>query len=76
MCPLLCKVELEVVLKKMDSDRAKYEQKLEQQAQLLDTRAAKINKLEGIYSSGLILQLIPMFLLLRVTCLHQLMSVL
>uniref|UniRef100_A0A3Q4BS08 C2 domain-containing protein n=1 Tax=Mola mola TaxID=94237 RepID=A0A3Q4BS08_MOLML len=41
------KVELEVVLKKMDSDRAKYEQKLEQQAQLLDTRAAKINKLEA-----------------------------
>uniref|UniRef100_A0A3Q3XDV6 C2 domain-containing protein n=1 Tax=Mola mola TaxID=94237 RepID=A0A3Q3XDV6_MOLML len=28
-------------------DRAKYEQKLEQQAQLLDTRAAKINKLEA-----------------------------
>lgn len=41
--------ELEAVLKKMDSDKVNYEQKLEQQAQLLDTRAAKIKKLEGHY---------------------------
>ncbi|XP_044048154.1 protein fantom [Siniperca chuatsi] len=41
------KAELEAVLKKMDSDRVEYEQKLERQAQLLDTRAAKIKKLEA-----------------------------
>lgn len=47
--------ELEAVLKKMDGDRAEHDQKLERQAQLLDTRAAKIRKLEGIYSSSLLL---------------------
>lgn len=36
-------------MRKMDADRVEYEQKLERQAQLLDTRAAKIKKLEGIY---------------------------
>ncbi|XP_070763837.1 protein fantom [Enoplosus armatus] len=41
------KAELEAVLKKMDSDRVEHEQKLERQAQLLDTRAAKIKKLEA-----------------------------
>nr|XP_046250662.1 protein fantom isoform X2 [Scatophagus argus] len=41
------KAELEAVRKKMDSDKVEYEQKLERQAQLLDTRAAKINKLEA-----------------------------
>lgn len=41
--------ELEAVLKKMDGDRAEHEQKLERQAQLLDRRAAKIRKLEGIH---------------------------
>ncbi|XP_039988659.1 protein fantom isoform X2 [Xiphias gladius] len=41
------KAELEAVLQKMDSDKVGYEQKLERQAQLLDTRAAKIKKLEG-----------------------------
>ncbi len=45
--------ELEAVLKKMNSDKMEYEQKLKRQAQLLDTKAAKINKLEGIYSSRL-----------------------
>lgn len=45
--------ELEAVLRKMDTDRVEYEQKLERQAQLLDTKAAKIKKLEGISSSGL-----------------------
>lgn len=46
------KAELEAVQRKMDSDRVEQEQKLERQAQLLDTRAAKINKLEGMYSPG------------------------
>uniref|UniRef100_A0A3Q3JUC2 C2 domain-containing protein n=1 Tax=Monopterus albus TaxID=43700 RepID=A0A3Q3JUC2_MONAL len=41
------KAELESVLRKMESDRGEYKQKLEQQAQLLDTRAAKIKKLEA-----------------------------
>ncbi|XP_040927129.1 protein fantom isoform X2 [Betta splendens] len=41
------KAELEVALKKMDSDKLCYEQKLEQQAKLLDTRASKIRKLEA-----------------------------
>ncbi|KAM7397361.1 hypothetical protein PAMP_020339 [Pampus punctatissimus] len=41
------KAELETVLQKMDSDRIKSQQKLEDQAQLLDTRAAKIKKLEA-----------------------------
>lgn len=36
-------------MQKMDSERVESEQKLERQAQLLDTRAAKIKKLEGIY---------------------------
>uniref|UniRef100_A0A8D0AI71 RPGRIP1 like n=1 Tax=Sander lucioperca TaxID=283035 RepID=A0A8D0AI71_SANLU len=40
------KAELEVVLKKMDGNKVEYEQKLERQAALLDTRAAKIKKLE------------------------------
>ncbi|XP_026222287.1 protein fantom [Anabas testudineus] len=41
------KAELEAVLKKVDSDKLEYEQKLDRQAQLLDTRAAKIKKLEA-----------------------------
>ncbi|KAI3371040.1 hypothetical protein L3Q82_023522, partial [Scortum barcoo] len=41
------KAELDAVLKKMDSEKVEYEQKLERQAQLLDTRAAKIKKLEA-----------------------------
>ncbi|XP_061577545.1 protein fantom isoform X2 [Cololabis saira] len=41
------KVELETTLQKMSRDKAEYEQQLEQQAQLLDVRAAKITKLEG-----------------------------
>lgn len=53
MSSLCNEAELEVVMRKMDSDRVSYEQKLERQAQLLDARAAKINKLEGIYSSTL-----------------------
>lgn len=40
--------ELEAVLKKTDGDRAEYERKLERQARLLDARAAKIRKLEGL----------------------------
>ncbi|XP_032404503.1 protein fantom isoform X1 [Xiphophorus hellerii] len=41
------KVELEAALRKMSSDKVGFEQKLERQIQLLDTRAAKISKLEG-----------------------------
>lgn len=41
------------MLRKMDADRVEYEHKLGRQAQLLDTRAAKIKKLEGIYLSRL-----------------------
>uniref|UniRef100_A0A8D3BAP8 C2 domain-containing protein n=1 Tax=Scophthalmus maximus TaxID=52904 RepID=A0A8D3BAP8_SCOMX len=41
------KVELEAVVRKMNSDKVEYEQKLERQAQLLDTRTAKIRKLEA-----------------------------
>ncbi|KAK2842876.1 hypothetical protein Q5P01_013076 [Channa striata] len=41
------KAELEAVLRKMESDKVDYKQKLERQAQLLDTRAAKIKKLEA-----------------------------
>ncbi|XP_067447147.1 protein fantom [Thunnus thynnus] len=41
------KAELAAVLQKMDSDRLQSEQKLQHQAQLLDTRAAKIKKLEA-----------------------------
>lgn len=48
-CSPGAEAELEAVLKKMDSDKVEYERKLERQAQLLDTRAAKIKKLEGIY---------------------------
>lgn len=51
--------ELEAVLKKMDCGKVEYEQKLERQAQLLDTRAAKIKKLEGIYGSNLHLKKPP-----------------
>lgn len=57
MSSLRNEAELEVVMRKMDSDRVSYEQKLERQAQLLDARAAKINKLEGIYSSTLNMKL-------------------
>lgn len=38
----------------MDADRLEHEQKLERQAQLLDTRAAKIKKLEGSVSLRLL----------------------
>ncbi|XP_029992976.1 protein fantom isoform X2 [Sphaeramia orbicularis] len=41
------KAELESVLQKMNRDKTEYEQRLERQAQLLDTRAAKIKKLEA-----------------------------
>uniref|UniRef100_A0A674MG23 RPGRIP1 like n=1 Tax=Takifugu rubripes TaxID=31033 RepID=A0A674MG23_TAKRU len=41
------KLELEQLSKKMNSDQARYRQTLEQQTQLLDARAAKINKLEA-----------------------------
>lgn len=41
------KAELDTVRKKTGADRAEHEQKLQRQAQLLDTRAAKIRKLEG-----------------------------
>uniref|UniRef100_A0A7N8XRR5 RPGRIP1 like n=1 Tax=Mastacembelus armatus TaxID=205130 RepID=A0A7N8XRR5_9TELE len=41
------KAELESVLRKMQSDKVEYEQKLERQTQLLDTRAVKIRKLEA-----------------------------
>ncbi|XP_030587414.1 protein fantom isoform X3 [Archocentrus centrarchus] len=40
------KAELDAALRKMDADKVEYEQKLECQAQLLDTRAAKIRKLK------------------------------
>lgn len=39
--------ELDAVLQKMNSDKVEYKQKLERQAQLLDTKTAKIKKLEG-----------------------------
>ncbi|XP_074489420.1 protein fantom [Sebastes fasciatus] len=41
------KVELEAVMKKMDVNKVEFDQKLERQATLLDTRAAKIKKLEA-----------------------------
>uniref|UniRef100_A0A3B5BFW4 RPGRIP1 like n=1 Tax=Stegastes partitus TaxID=144197 RepID=A0A3B5BFW4_9TELE len=41
------KAELEAALRKKDADKVEYEQKLERQAQLLDTRAAKLRKLEA-----------------------------
>ncbi|KAM7002344.1 protein fantom [Tautogolabrus adspersus] len=41
------KAELEAVMKKRDADRVEDEQKLQRQAQLLDTRASKIKKLEA-----------------------------
>lgn len=47
-CSTGAEAELEAVLKKTDGDKVEYEQRLERQAQLLDTRAAKIKKLEGI----------------------------
>ncbi|XP_013878451.1 protein fantom [Austrofundulus limnaeus] len=39
--------ELDSMVQRMNSDRVEYEQKLTQQAQLLDSRAAKISKLEA-----------------------------
>lgn len=42
------KAELEAVSLKMKSDKMELEQRLEHQAKLLDSRAAKIRKLEGI----------------------------
>uniref|UniRef100_A0A3B4X5H9 RPGRIP1 like n=1 Tax=Seriola lalandi dorsalis TaxID=1841481 RepID=A0A3B4X5H9_SERLL len=41
------KVELEAVTQKMNSDKVEYEQQLERQAHLLDTKTAKIKKLEA-----------------------------
>ncbi|XP_039893259.1 protein fantom isoform X5 [Simochromis diagramma] len=41
------KAELDAALRKMDTDKLEYEQKLERQAQLLDARATKIRKLEA-----------------------------
>ncbi|KAM6936880.1 protein fantom [Xenentodon cancila] len=41
------KVELETALQKMTRDKVEHEQTLERQAQLLDSRAAKITKLEA-----------------------------
>ncbi|XP_054862342.1 protein fantom isoform X2 [Amphiprion ocellaris] len=41
------KAELDAAVRKKESDKVEYEQKLERQAQLLDTRAAKIRKLEA-----------------------------
>ncbi|GLD72258.1 protein fantom, partial [Lates japonicus] len=41
------KAELDAVLQKMNSDKVEYKQKLERQAQLLDTKTAKIKKLEA-----------------------------
>ncbi|XP_037307449.2 protein fantom isoform X2 [Pungitius pungitius] len=41
------KAELEAVLKKMEADRVTWEQKLEQQVSLLDSRTAKIQRLEA-----------------------------
>lgn len=37
-----------MVLKKTEGDRAEHQRKLERQARLLDARAAKIHKLEGL----------------------------
>lgn len=51
--PVSCSVghqaELDVVVQRMNSSRTEYEQKLAHQAQLLESRAAKITKLEGIF---------------------------
>lgn len=41
---------MDAALQKMDADKVKYEQKLECQAQLLDAKATKIRKLEGIHA--------------------------
>ncbi|XP_017295328.2 protein fantom isoform X1 [Kryptolebias marmoratus] len=41
------KAELDAVVQRMNSNRVEFEQKLTHQAQLLDSRAAKINKLEA-----------------------------
>uniref|UniRef100_A0A1A8G3P5 RPGRIP1-like n=1 Tax=Nothobranchius korthausae TaxID=1143690 RepID=A0A1A8G3P5_9TELE len=41
------KVELEAAVQKMNSNRVEYEKKLAHQAQLLDSRAAKISRLEA-----------------------------
>lgn len=43
-------VELDTVLRKTEGDRAEHQRKLERQARLLDARAAKIHKLEGLSS--------------------------
>lgn len=43
--------EVEAVTRKMDDSKMEYELKLERLALLLDTRAAKIRKLEGILQS-------------------------
>lgn len=40
-------LELEQMSQKMNSDQQRYEEKLEQQEQLLESRAARISKLEG-----------------------------
>lgn len=55
VCFLICGVqaELESALRKMDADKVKHEQKLQHQTQLLDSRAAKIRKLEGSMSAPL-----------------------
>ncbi|XP_047451230.1 protein fantom [Mugil cephalus] len=41
------KVELEAALRKMEADKVEYEQKLQRQTELMETRAAKIRKLEA-----------------------------
>ncbi|XP_010788316.1 protein fantom-like, partial [Notothenia coriiceps] len=43
------KVELQAVLQKMEADGGGFAQQLQRQAALLDTRAARIKKLEGRY---------------------------
>lgn len=50
-CSAGLQAELEAGLQKMSADKVMFEQKLERQAQLLDARAAKIAKLEGIHPS-------------------------
>lgn len=47
-CVCGLQAELEAVMEKAKKDRADYEQKLKQQTQLLDARATKIHKLEGM----------------------------
>lgn len=53
------------MLKKTDSDRAEHQRKLERQARLLDARAAKIHKLEGLsvcHLSACLSSLLPSWL--------------